>query len=87
MAYSHTNSRGQTYYLHSKDVQLRGSGRNQTIYYFAKEVKAEAQIAINAPINQPLTTHIALPNFMSRFLLLSKTLSTHPVVITAAKLT
>ncbi len=41
-AYSKTNSRGQTYYLHSKEVQLRGSGRTQTIYYFAKEVKAGA---------------------------------------------
>ncbi len=41
MAYAHTNSKGQTYYLHSKDVVLRG-GRNQTIYYFAKEVKPEA---------------------------------------------
>lgn len=38
MAYSHTNSKGQTYYLHSKDVTLKG-GRQQTIYYFAKEVK------------------------------------------------
>ena len=36
MAYSHTNSKGSTYYLHSKDVTLRG-GRNQTIYYFSKE--------------------------------------------------
>lgn len=39
MAYSHKNSKGQTYYLHSKDVTLRG-GRKQTIYYFAREVKA-----------------------------------------------
>ncbi|MBU1992320.1 MAG: hypothetical protein ABH856_04540 [Patescibacteria group bacterium] len=38
MAYSHNNSKGQTYYLHSKDVTLRG-GRKQTIYYFAREVK------------------------------------------------
>jgi len=38
MAYSHENSKGQTYYLHTKDVTLRG-GRQQTIYYFAKEVK------------------------------------------------
>jgi len=37
MAYSKTNSKGQTYYLHSKEVTLRG-GRKQTIYYFAKEV-------------------------------------------------
>ena len=42
MAYSKVNTRGQTYYLHSKDVQLRGSGRTQTIYYFAKEIKAGA---------------------------------------------
>jgi hypothetical protein len=38
MAYSHTNSKGVTYYLHKKDVTLRG-GRQQTIYYFAKEAK------------------------------------------------
>lgn len=47
MAYAHTNSKGQTYYLHSKDVTLRG-GRQQTIYYFAKEVKPEALDAIPA---------------------------------------
>jgi len=38
MAYSKTNSKGQTYYLHSKDVTLRG-GRPQTIYFFAKTEK------------------------------------------------
>ncbi|KKR80001.1 MAG: hypothetical protein UU73_C0001G0296 [Candidatus Daviesbacteria bacterium GW2011_GWA1_41_61] len=36
MAYKHTNKKGVDYYLHSKEVKLR-SGRNQTIYYFAKE--------------------------------------------------
>ena len=36
MGYSHTNSKGKTYFLHSKDVELKG-GRNQTIYYFAKD--------------------------------------------------
>ena len=41
MAYSHTNSKGVTYFLHSKDVVLKG-GRKQTIYYFAKEAKAGA---------------------------------------------
>jgi hypothetical protein len=29
---------GQTYFLHSKDVILRG-GRQQTIYFFAREEK------------------------------------------------
>lgn len=41
MAYSHTNSKGVTYYLHSKDVVLRG-GKEQTIYYFAKDTRPEA---------------------------------------------
>lgn len=36
--YDHTNSKGVTYYLHKKDVQLRG-GKNQTIYFFAKVPK------------------------------------------------
>lgn len=37
-AYAHTNSKGQTYFLHSKAVTLRG-GRKQTIFYFAREEK------------------------------------------------
>jgi len=40
MAYSVKSKKtGETYYLHSKDVTLRG-GRKQTIYYFAKTEKA-----------------------------------------------
>ena len=35
-AYTYTNSKGVTYYLHKKDVILRG-GREQTIYFFAKK--------------------------------------------------
>ncbi len=41
MAYSHTNSKNVTYYLHKKDVTLRG-GKLQTIYYFAKDERPEA---------------------------------------------
>lgn len=41
MAYSYKTSKGKTYYLHSRDVTLRG-GRKQTIYYFASEVKKGA---------------------------------------------
>jgi len=37
MAYSHRNSRGNTYYLHSRNVTLKG-GRKQMIYFFAKKV-------------------------------------------------
>ena len=45
MAYSHTNSKGNTYYLHSQKTVLKG-GREQTIYYFAKTVKETAIDAV-----------------------------------------
>ncbi|OGX04779.1 MAG: hypothetical protein A3G87_02950 [Omnitrophica bacterium RIFCSPLOWO2_12_FULL_50_11] len=42
MAYSVTSKKsGRTFYLHKKDVTLRG-GRQQTIYYFAGAVKEGA---------------------------------------------
>jgi len=43
MAFSHTNSRGQEYFLHGKDVTLKG-GRVQRIYFFAREVKPEGAL-------------------------------------------
>lgn len=47
MAYKHTNSKGVTYYLNSKDVTLRG-GKKQTIYYFSKDQRAESIDAVPA---------------------------------------
>lgn len=42
MAYSVKSKKtGETYFLHTKDVNLRG-GRKQTIYYFARTEKAGA---------------------------------------------
>jgi hypothetical protein len=41
MAYKHTNSKGVTYYLNSKEVTLRGV-KVQTIYYFSKDERPEA---------------------------------------------
>ncbi|RIK38177.1 MAG: hypothetical protein DCC55_21895 [Chloroflexi bacterium] len=38
MAYQYTNSKGRTYYLHSRDTTLK-NGKKQTIYFFAKEEK------------------------------------------------
>jgi hypothetical protein len=38
MAYKHTNSKGNTYYLHSRSTTLR-NGREQRIFFFAKEEK------------------------------------------------
>lgn len=45
MAYTHTNSKGQTYFLHSKKVTLKG-GLSLPIYYFAK--KEDSDNSINA---------------------------------------
>jgi hypothetical protein len=38
MAYEFTNSKGVKYYLHYKDVNLKG-GRIQRIYFFARDVR------------------------------------------------
>lgn len=38
MAFSFTNSKDRTYYLHKRDTELK-NGRTQTIYFFAKEIK------------------------------------------------
>ena len=43
MAYSFTNSKEKTYFLHKKDTILK-NGRQQTIYFFAKEVKDEGSL-------------------------------------------
>jgi hypothetical protein len=37
-AYSYTNSKGQTYYLHTRQVTLK-NGRVQTIYFFARDIR------------------------------------------------
>ncbi len=45
MSFSYRNSKGKTYFLHSKVVTLKG-GRKQAIYYFAKVASVGAQDAI-----------------------------------------
>ena len=45
MSYSTTNSKGKTYYLHAKDVTLRG-GRVQRLHFFAKDVRDGALDAV-----------------------------------------
>ena len=47
MAYSVKNSKGNTYYLNSKNVTLKG-GRKQTIYYFSKDKRRETIDALPA---------------------------------------
>ena len=60
MAYSYKNAKGDTYYLHSKDVTLRG-GRKQTIYYFAREVRAGAIDAVPAGYEVMETKRTGMP--------------------------
>lgn len=40
MAYSHTNSKGNTYYLHTKK-SLTSTGKERTLFYFSKELKPD----------------------------------------------
>lgn len=46
MAYSFTNSKGVTYYLHAK--QVGDPGKERTLYFFAKEVKSGAVDSVPA---------------------------------------
>jgi hypothetical protein len=63
MAFKHTNSKGQTYYLHAK-VRKLASGKEQRLFFFAKTVKEGALDAIPAgfevtesPNGLPLLRH------------------------------
>ena len=51
MAYSHTNSKGVTYYLHSTEVTLRG-GKPQTIFFFAKVAKNDKGTPVDLPADR-----------------------------------
>ena len=47
MAYSYTNAKGKTYFLHGKTSTTK-SGATRTLYFFAKEVKEGALDAVPA---------------------------------------
>ncbi len=42
-AYSYTNKKGQTYYLHTREVTLK-NGRKQTIFFFARDVRPDSSL-------------------------------------------
>ncbi len=48
MAHAHKNSKGTTYYLHSRDVKLRGSGKKQRIFWFARKAGKDGIDAVPA---------------------------------------
>jgi len=65
-AYVHTNSAGVKYYLHKKDVVLRG-GKNQTIYFFCKDEEGAKGEPSGLPEGYTVTE-----NPKNRFLTLKK---------------
>ena len=60
MSFSHKNSRGNTYFLHGKNVTLKG-GRKQMIYYFGKEAKEGALDAVPAGYKIMESSRTGLP--------------------------
>ncbi len=60
MAYEFTNSKGVKYYLHSRDVNLKG-GRMQRIYYFARNVRSGAIDAVPAGYKVIETKRTGMP--------------------------
>ncbi len=60
MAFSFTNSKGQTYYLHRKEVTLK-NGRKQTIYFFAREVRDGALDSVPAGYQVVETQRTGMP--------------------------
>ncbi len=60
MTYEHTNSRDQKYFLHQREVTLKG-GRLQTIYFFAREVKDGAIDALPEGYEVVENTRTGLP--------------------------
>jgi hypothetical protein len=40
MAFSYTNSKGNTYFLHTKK-SMTSTGKERTLFYFSKELKAD----------------------------------------------
>jgi hypothetical protein len=42
MAFTYKNKKGQDYFLHHTQVTLKGSGKKQNIYYFARKTGKDA---------------------------------------------
>jgi len=62
MAYSHVSKKsGRTYYLHSKTVTLKNTGKKQTIYFFAPDVRAESMDAVPAGMKVEENPRTGLP--------------------------
>ncbi|OGD11522.1 MAG: hypothetical protein A2Y86_00165 [Candidatus Aminicenantes bacterium RBG_13_62_12] len=60
MAFTFTNKKGVKYYLHSKKVNLKG-GREQVIYYFARDIRPGALEAVPAGYKAIETAKTGMP--------------------------
>jgi hypothetical protein len=60
MAYEFENSKKVKYYLHAKDVTLKG-GRKQKIFFFARDVRPGALDAIPEGFKVIETTKTGMP--------------------------
>lgn len=60
MAFTQVNSKGQTYYLHEREVTLKG-GRKQVIYFFGREAKEGAIDALPEGYEVIENTRTGLP--------------------------
>ncbi|MDH4197457.1 MAG: hypothetical protein OEW05_08635 [Candidatus Aminicenantes bacterium] len=60
MAYEFKNSKGVSYFLHSKQVSLKG-GRMQTIFFFARDVRPGALDSVPAGYTVIETTKTGMP--------------------------
>ena len=60
MAYEFTNSKGTKYYLHFKDVNLKG-GRTQRIYFFARDIRSGALDEVPADYKVIETERTGMP--------------------------
>ena len=60
MAYEFKNSRGVSYFLHAREVNLKG-GRKQTIYFFARDVRPGALDAVPPGYMVQETTKTGMP--------------------------
>lgn len=59
-AFSYTNKKGQTYYLHTRQVKLK-NGRVQTIYFFARDIRDGALSAVPAGYTVVETQRTGMP--------------------------
>ena len=65
MAYEHTNSKGKTYHLNSKDVTLKSTGRVQSTVQINRRVKTVETLGDAMKSYKYNQLHLMLDPFLS----------------------